>query len=499
MSNFANAVRESARMTTTANGAKCYNTTGSKMLDLFSTAGGMRTRINDVRDAFSTAWNENPELAIKLAFYCRDIRGGMGERDVAREMLRWVAEYHPATMRKNLKFLPEYGRWDDIYVFVGTKVENDVWQMVREQFIEDTQNVKAGKSCSLMAKWLKSVNTSSKKSVELGRLTARKLGLSYMQYQKTLAKLRKHINVTEVNMSANKWTDIDYGAVPSKAMTNYRSAFARHDHEGFTDYINAVKAGEKTIKANTLYPYDLVHQYMGGGGMVSYRSGYYNCGGLADKEDAVVEAQWKALPNYIDGNHNVMVMADTSGSMRGQPIESALGLAMYFAERNSGPYKNLFMTFSTNPCYVTLDEQSMLGNLKKAAKAEWMGSTNLEAAFVKILKTALDNHLTDDELPKALIIISDMQFNKSLVQGDNYFDSMKNMYAAHGYTLPHVVFWCVSAWAGSTHHYNYNDYVTAFSGNAASTFRDVLGTIGYNAYEAMLKVLNGERYAQIHV
>lgn len=484
MGNFANAARESARMTTTENGAKCYNTTGSNVLDLFSKAGGMRTRINDVRDAFSAAWNENPELAIKLAFYCRDVRGGMGERDVAREMLRWVAEFYPATMRKNLKFIPEYGRWDDIYIFVGTKVENDVWQIVREQLTEDIKNVNSGKSCSLMAKWLKSVNTSSKKSVELGRLTARKLGLSYMQYQKTLAKLRKHINVTEVSMSANMWTDINYSAVPSKAMTNYRSAFARHDHDGFTDYINAVKSGEKTIHASTLFPYDLVHKYMGG---------YY----IRDKVDDVVEAQWKALPNYIEGNNNVLVMADTSGSMYGQPIESALGLAMYFAERNSGPYKNLFMTFSTNPKYITLDEQSMLGNLKKAARAEWYGTTDLEKAFKKILKTAMDNNLTDDEIPKALVIVSDMEFNPYLTHGANYFDAMKKLFASNGYTLPHVVFWCVNSRSSCQHH-NYNDYVTTFSGNAASTFRDVLATIGMNAYEAMLKVLNGERYAQIH-
>lgn len=488
MGNFADAVRESARMTTTENGAKCYNTTGSKVLDLFSKAGGMRVRINDVRDAFSAAWDENPELAIKLAFYCRDVRGGMGERDVSREMLRWVAEFHPETMRKNLKFIPEYGRWDDIYVFVGTKVEDDVWELVRKQFIADIASANAGKPCSLMAKWLKSVNTSSKKSVELGRLTARKLGLSYMQYQKAVAKLRKHINVTEVKMSANDWTGIDYGAVPSKAMSNYRSAFARHDHDGFTDYLNAVKTGEKTIHASTLFPYDLVHKY--------FNNTYFT-----NKEDDVVEAQWKALPNYIEGNNNVMVMADTSGSMfwgSGQPIESALGLAMYFAERNSGPYKNLFMTFSTNPCYVTLDKQSMLGNLKKASKANWQGSTDLEKAFKKILQTAIDNHLTDDDMPKALVIISDMEFNPYITCGDNYFDAMKNLFASNGYTLPHVVFWCVNS-RNASHHHNYNDYVTAFSGNAASTFRDVLATIGMNAYEAMLKVLNGARYEQIHV
>lgn len=498
MNNFANAAKNQSRMTTTENGAKCYNTTGSKVLDLFSKAGGMRVRVGSVRDAFCAAWNENPELAIKMAFYCRDIREGLGERDVAREMLRWVAEFHPDTMRKNLKFIPEYGRWDDIYIFVGTKVENDVWDLIKKQMIADIKSVNSGKPCSLMAKWLKSVNTSSKDSVRLGRLTAKKLGLTYMQYQKTLAKLRRYINVTEVKMSSNQWNDINYSAVPSKAMTNYRGAFARHDHEGFTEYINSVKCGEKKINASALFPYDLVHKYMAGAGMTRsrFRNGYYVCGVSATKEDAVVEAQWKALPNYIDGNNNVIVMADTSGSMRGQPIESALGLAMYFAERNSGPYKGLFMTFSSEPKYVCLDEQSMFGNLIKASEAEWYGTTDLEKAFRKILKTAIDNGLTDDDMPKAIVVVSDMEVNRSLIGGDNYFDSMKNLFASHGYTLPHVVFWCVSS-RNDTHHFNYNDYVTAFSGNAVSTFRDVLGTIGMNAYEAMLKVLNSSRYERI--
>lgn len=500
MNNFANAAKNQARMTTTENGAKCYNTTGSKVLDLFSKAGGMRNRLRDVRDAFSAAWDENPELAIRLAFYCRDIREGCGERDVAREMLRWVAESHPDVMRKNLKFIPEYGRWDDVYIFVGTKVENAVWELIKNQMISDINAVNNGKPCSLMAKWLKSVNTSSKESVRLGRLTAKKLSLTYIQYQKTLSKLRKYIDVTEVKMSGNKWEAINYPAVPSKAMTNYRSAFARHDHEGFTEYMNSVKCGEKKINASALYPYDLVHKYMAGAGMVRsrFKAGHYVCGVSAKEEDAVVEAQWKALPNYAEGNNNVIVMADTSGSMRGQPIESALGLAMYFAERNSGPYKGLFMTFSSEPEYVCLDEQSMLGNLIKASEADWYNSTDLEKAFKKILNTALENNLSNDDIPKAIVVISDMEFNRTLIRGDNYFYSMEKLFNRNGYKLPHVVFWCVNS-RSNAQHYNYNDYVTAFSGNAVSTFRDVINTIGMNAYEAMLKVLNGERYKNISV
>lgn len=507
---FVNAVHSQAKWTTTENGAAALNTTGSKVLDLFSHAGGMRTRLQDVSDMFANAWAENPELAIKLAFYARSIRGsGMGERDVSYAMLKWVANNHPETMRKNLKYLPEYGRWDDIYIFVGTPIESDVWALIKAQFKEDIANYKAGKSISLMAKWLPSINTSSKETVNKAHMTARHLGLKAYAYQKALSKLRKYINVTEVKMSARQWDKIDYQAVPSKAMTLYRHSFTKHDPEGFGSYMNKVKTGEKKINASTLYPYDLVNKYMSAYSVRSaWNHSYYNCGTTGDL-DEVVEAQWKALPNYVDGENNVVVMADTSGSMSGQPIASALGLAIYFAERNHGAYHNLFMTFESNPHWIELGENSLLGNVKKAVAAPWQGSTNLSAAFKLILDTAVKNHLSNDDLPKALIIISDFEFDpvrsraygwgNSLVGADTYFNEMTRMYAKYGYTLPHCVFWCVSS-RQNTNHSEYNDSgVTAFSGNAASTFRDVLSTIGYNPYDAMLKVLLGKEFAQITV
>jgi len=509
--NFTNAVRNQTKMKYTENGAVAMNTTGSKVLDLFSLAGGMRGRLNDVQDMFANAWNENPELAIKLAFYVRSIRKGMGERDVSYEMLKWVANNHPDTMRKNLKYLPEYGRWDDIYIFVGTPIEGDIWKLVKSQFKADIANYKAGKPVSLMAKWLPSVNTSSRKTVNLGHMTARHLGLKAYAYQKALSKLRKYINVTEVKMSARQWNNIDYQAVPSKAMTLYRHSFTKHDPEGFGEFMNGVKTGTKKINASTLYPYDLVGKYMSSRSIRSaWNSSYYNCQTNQNEIDEVVEAQWKALPNYIEGNNNVVIMADTSGSMSGKPIESALGLAIYFAERNHGAYHNLFMTFESNPHWIELGDNSLLGNVRKAVAAPWGGSTNLESAFRLILKTAVENHLSNDDLPKALIIISDFEFDphsgsrsygwgNSLNGANTYHAAMTKLYAKYGYTLPACVFWCVNS-RQNTVHQNYNDKgVTAFSGSAASTFRDVLQTIGYNPYEAMLKVLMSANFAKITV
>lgn len=481
--NFANAAKNVSKRKLTENGAPALKTTSSKVLNMFAMGGALRTRIDDVPDMTEAAWNENPDLTMKMAFYLRD-REAVGERDTGRAMLRWIAMSYPTSMKKNLGYVPEFGRWDDIYVFIGTPVANAMWKMVKAQFNADYKAMTENKPCSLLAKWLKSVNTSSKESCRLGRLTAKHLGMTTIAYQRTLARLRKHINVVEVKMSNNKWEDIKYESVPSRAMKNYGSAFAKHDYEGFNSYIQQVNAGIKTIKANGLFPYDLVSKY----------TNRYS------KLDKVVEAQWKALPNYIEGEHNVIVMADTSGSMTGYgasaPINSAIGLAIYFAERNSGPYHNLFMTFSQRPEFINLNDGTLHQKVNTAMQADWGMNTNIKKAFQLILNTAVNNNLSSDELPKALVIVSDMEFDPYNCKGTNSFEAMKNLYASHGYTLPHLVFWCVNS-RNNTVHSNYNDYCTTFSGSAASTFRDVLSTIGMNAYEAMLKVLNSERYSMI--
>lgn len=497
MNKFVNATRNEANTTYTLNGAKANYSTDSAVLDLFSRIGGMRRRLNDIPDAMQAAWDENPELTMKMVFYARDIRGGLSERDVARTAMQWLAKYHPNEMRKNLKHVAEYGRWDDLYVFVDTSLKADVFHIFRNQLKADMVAMKNGKPCSLLAKWLKSPNASSEVTNKLGRLTAKQLKMPIHEYRRMLSALRKYISVTEVDMSSNNWGDINYEQVPSKAMNNYRNAFMRHDEIRFNGYMNKVRTGQAKINASTLFPYDLAHRYMTT--RMAYDGRHYYVALNDAGPDDIVEAQWKALPNYVDGGFNAMVIADTSGSMAGQPIESALSLAIYFAERNKGPYHNLFMTFSTNPAYVSLDEQSFYGNLKKAAQAPWMGSTNLEKAFNKILHTAIDNNLRSEELPKALVVISDMQIDPYYCGGSpDFLDAMQKKYASYGYELPYIVFWCVNSLSNVCHS-KYDKYCAMFSGNAASTFRSVMQSIGCTAYEAMLKTLNSERYARITI
>jgi len=229
---------------------------------LFGQIGAMRKRPDaDIESAFSKAFAEDKLLATKMAFYARNVRGGLGERRTARIIFKFLAKLYPDVMKKNIQFLPLFGRYDDLYEFVGTPVENDMWRLIQEQWNLDIKNMKDNKPISLLAKWLKSVNTSSQESNKLGKLTAKNLGLSEKEYRKTLSVLRRYLDVTEVKMSHNQWSDINYAGVPSRAMSIYRNAFRKHDEDRFNAYIESVSKGEAKINSSTLFPYDILEKW----------------------------------------------------------------------------------------------------------------------------------------------------------------------------------------------------------------------------------------------
>ena len=316
---FVNALRKEDNYTFTENGAIALKSTESALVDLFGQIGAMRNRTDaDIEAAFSKAFAEDRLLATKMAFYARNIRGGLGERRTARVIFNFLAKVHPDVMRKNIQYVPLFGRYDDLYEFVGTPVENDMWALIKEQWSLDIDNMNNNKPISLLAKWLKSVNTSSDESNRLGKLTAKNLGLSEKEYRKTLSALRRYLDVTEVKMSHNQWDEINYEGVPSRAMAIYRNAFRRHDEERFNTYIESVSKGEAKINSSTLFPYDIIEK-------MQLRTGWNGNYLAVNHYDKVLEEQWKALPNYIEREHNVLIMADTSASMMGRPMATAIG------------------------------------------------------------------------------------------------------------------------------------------------------------------------------
>jgi hypothetical protein len=483
---FAEYLNEGNCFIRTENNALALNTTGSSLLDLFGLIGALRTRPQDVVGLFEKAFAEDSLLATKMSFYARNVRGGLGERAVSRLMWRWLANEYPEIMEKNLELVPQFGRWDDLYFFVGTPIENAMWRFMFEQFAKDYADALDKKSVSLLAKWLKSPNTSSQISRALGKLTAKKFNFSEKNYRKSLSFLRAYIDVTETKMSANKWGDIKYSGVPSKAMTNYHKAFERHDEDAFEAYIESVRKGKNKIHSGTLFPYEIFEK-------MELARKYHRSQNTFSLPawNEVLEEQWKALPNYVENkNVNVLVVADTSESMRGRPICSSIGLAVYFAERNYGEFHNKFITFSRVPKFVTISGATL--KEKVMCIPAIIENTDLEAVFELILDTAVTNNVPIEDLPKAIVIVSDMEIDKA---GEvTFHKSIQNKFEAKGYKLPDVIYWNVDARQNVFHGNKNENGIQVVSGQSPSIFKSVLKSIGKDAYTMMLETLNDSQY-----
>ena len=503
--NFAQAMYREGTIKQTENGAFAYNSTAQgALLDLFSQIGALRPRTDrEIEQKFAAAFREDKLLATKMLFYAGDIRqGGLGERRTFRICLRWLADNHPEIVNKNIELIPYFNRFDSWFVLCGTKCESLMWENVAKTLAADMKAYNASTAkkivpISLLAKWMPSENTSSAKTRQMATKAMRALHLEPRKYRKMLSALRKHINIVERQMSAGEWGLIDYAKVPSYAMHNYGSAFAKHDHERFDAYLKSVKKGEVKINAGVLYPYDLVEKYMD----YRRRGTYYGDCFVADNEDAVVEAQWKAMPNYLTKPVNAVVMADVSGSMCGRPMATSIGLATYFAQHNTGHYHNQYLTFTSEPKFINVKEgASLLECVQKVAEAGVGYSTNLEKAFLAILNTATYHKVPKNQMPKALVVISDMEIDKYMRPGRHwdFLDVMRKRFKAAGYDLPKIVMWNVNARKDTV--LSQSEDVIFISGQSASSFKTLCQNLdGITAYDMMLQVLNGKAYEKVRI
>lgn len=460
--------------TLTENGGRALSTTGDKLLNLFAVLGALRSRPTDVIDKFDAAFRENADLATKMAFYGRDVRGGLGERAVGRLMLRELATINPDVVKANLANIVKFGRYDDLFVLFDTSVETDMIEFIKKHLVLDYKCMKSYQQVSLLAKWMPSINASSKNTVALAHRFVKALNTTPREYRKTLSALRKYIDVTEVKMSANKWTYIDYKAVPSNAMANYGSAFARHDYVGFNRYMDAVKSGDVKINASTLYPYNVIET-------------------LERSSRDVAEAQWNALPNYVEGDNKFLIMADVSGSMNGRPMHTSVGLAIYFAERNHGAFANKFMTFTNIPQIVEVADGTLYEKYRSVTRHVGY-NTNLKAAFDAILSTAVRTHCPQADLPKALVIISDLEIDYWHGGSLTFTEEMRKRFADAGYEIPKLVYWNVDSRKDTFLASKNDPNAILVSGQSASTFKNLIKGITLSAFEIMEQTLNDPRY-----
>ena len=508
--NFMNAVKKTLdneyNVSITENGAVGYRTTGKELLDLnFAVASLRKMSDAEVSKRFMKAFCEDPVLAVKWLFYSRDARQGLGERRLFRVVLADLVKSNPEMVIPVINLIPEYGRFDDLWCLLDDVESADiVYQIVDKQLSQDWENMAAKKPISLIAKWMPSINAYSAKTKEYGKKLCKALKMTEREYRKALSKLRKYLDVVEVKMSDKNWSAIKYEAVPSRANLIYNNAFLRNDEARRREYLGQLEKGETKINASTLFPHDIVHKY----------------GAYPNRKDATIEALWKALPDTVKCCGNTIVVADGSGSMgcavdnnsRVTALEVANALAIYFAERSSGQFKDKYITFSERPQLVDFSRCNTLSDKLRTARAHnEVANTNIEAVFDLILTTAINSHMHQEDLPANILIISDMEFDSCATCGSTntrsysygrsrpsqkLFDVVAQKYARAGYKMPRLVFWNVNSRTGTIPVKENDLGVALVSGFSVNVAKMVMSG-KTDPFECLLETLNSERYAPV--
>lgn len=487
-----------SNMAFTENGALANRSTGSHCLNFFAVCGALRNADEGaIHRLFARAYAEDRNLAMRALFYARDIRGGLGEREVFRDIISWLARKRPQSVRRNIPFIPDFGRWDDLLVLLKTPCEEDVVACIREQLDKDIHAMREGGQVSLLAKWLPSVNTSSAQRKAEARLLCKGLGMVEKEYRRTLALLRTQIDVLEKRLCGRDYS-FEYAKQPSGAMHKYRRAFLRHDHDRYTEYIDKVVQGDAQMHAGTLYPYEIIRECLASEDTVMY-SHQRAREEFSPEMIQSLDASWKSLPDYGD-SRNALAIIDGSGSMFGGgnplPAEVAMSLGIYFAEHNTGFFKDHFMTFSRTPRLVKLEGDNIVDRVLYCMSFDEVANTNLRAAFLLILKAAVENHLPQEELPETLYIISDMEFDEGVEQDATLFQEIKSLFADHGYRLPALVYWNVNCYNEQFPVRKDEHGTVLVSGSSPSLFQMVIGQ-DVSPEQFMLSILNSERYKRI--
>ncbi len=479
---FLDTLRQLANRTRTENGAVTPLTTRSDCLDLFSTIGALRSSPErEIVSRFQRAWAEDRDLAVRTLFYARDIRGGLGERRVFRVLLRYLAFYEPATVRRNLASVSEYGRYDDLLVLMDTPCEQDLMTLIAQQLREDLHSDARDEPVSLLAKWLPSVNASNPDTVLRAKRIARALDMTDAAYRRTLTRLRSRIRILENSLRERDYT-FDYQAQPSRAMYVYRRAFLRNDEQRYRAYMAQVASGKAVLHTGSLNPCDLVEQAL------SFRG--------TPAERQVLDTTWNALEDFTD-SRSALCVVDTSGSMffQGQPkpFAVAMSLGLYFAERNRGAFRNCFITFSEHPRLIQIKGRDLLERVNYCRSFSEVANTNIQAVFELVLNAALKDRVPQREMPETLYIISDMEFDACSRDASlSNFEYARRLYAQNGYRLPNLVFWNVQSRHVQQPVTKDERGVALVSGYTPRLFTQVV--TNKTPYQLMLEVLSGERY-----
>ena len=448
--------------TKTTNGAKAFKSTLDAHVDLFSRVGALRSSPNQALTLFSKAFDADVEKALRILLWSRDVRGGAGERNIPRLILKHLSKESPETLENSdvLFRMTEVGRWDDILVLLeGSKLQKTGYAF---RVIPGCSPVIHGKVIGLIRQALADGNGLCAKWMprkgDIAAILRHELGWTPKQYRKTLVNLT---NVVETQMCRGEFDQINFSHVPSQAMSKYMTAFWRNAPAQMQEFKNKVEKGEVKINATTLYP----HQCY-----IDIKRG---------KDEGTVNAMWEALPDYIGGEHKILPMIDVSGSMScsagGTSVECidvAVGLGLYCADRTKGAFHNMFLTFSSRPSIQVVTGKKLSTKMSAINRADWGMSTNINAAFNEILKVAKKGNVAAEDMPTHLLILSDMQFDRCAnLTG---YDMLKKSYKEAGYEIPKVVFWNLNASTGNSPCKSSKEGVALVSGFSPAIMKAVL-------------------------
>ena len=481
MVTFAQAVASTETRALTTNGMDTLANSLDPLVDLFFTIGSSRGK--DITAVFERAYQQDRTIVAKILFWARDVRGGAGERSTFRSLLLHMERLHPGAVLVLLPHIPEYGRWDDVLIFETEMVQQAAYNLYAAALMQ--QN-------GLAAKW------APRKHAVANRLR-KYMNMTPKAYRKLLVSLT---NVVETQMCNNDWEHINFSQVPSVAAARYQTAFNKHS-SSYSEYRTALTNGDKSVKitSGAVYPYDVIKS-------------------LAHGDAAVAQAQWDSLPNYL-GEDFILPMVDVSGSMKTPVsanskvncIDVAVSLGLYLADKQTGAFRDMFLTFSGDSRIEHL-RGDLRSKLAQITNSNWGMNTSLESAYREILRVATTNRVPAHEMPKYLLILSDMEFDNATHAGyypgfGKHHPSMPDPVTAHsmaagmytqaGYNLPKVVYWNLHAREGNV-PVKFNEQGTALvSGFSPSIMQSILAAKNFTPSSIMMETINSARYQPINI
>lgn len=452
-------------------GSEYYATTYNSNLDVFT----MISRYNSDEEMirlFNNALIENEELALANLLYILDIRNGKGERKIFKTIFKYLCVNYSSLALKILPFIGELGRYDYILEGINTSIEKEVISLIKIQIESDLNS----ENPSLLGKWLPSHRTHNVNN-KIAKRIIKGLNITEKEYRKILSSLRTKINIVEKNLTKKTYENIDFSKVPTKAMLKYTNTYMTKMSDKYEEYKKQVATGAEKINTEGLFAYEIIKKIL-------YQT---------DIDNELYDLMWNNQKDVLKGcNTNVLVMADTSGSMTcygGIPYATSLGLALYTAQRNTGMFKNHFITFSDRPYLCEIKGKTIKEMVENIPSI--VANTNIDKAFELILKTANQNKITQKELPSHLLIISDMEFDQGVYSetGTN-FEGWKQSFKKEGYELPKIIFWNVAGRTKGIPATKFDNDVAMISGFSTNILENLLSLEQYTPNNIMLEKLS---------